>query len=68
MNTWEVIIYEGSGVYNWKANEKGSDCKIPVFGKTFSNEIETKKDWKRYADSVGIENFNYITEKSKEEK
>ena len=66
MNIWEVIIYEGNGTWNWKANEKDSNCDIPVFGKGFDNEIKTKEDFERYAKSIGIENYEYVTEKSKE--
>jgi len=63
---WEVIIYEENGVWNWKANEKDSVCNIPVFGKTFDSEIKTKEDFERYAESVGIEKYEYVTEENKE--
>lgn len=67
MNTWEVIIYEGNGIWNWKANND-SDCKIPIFGKTFDSETKAKIDFEKYANLVGIKNYEYITEKeSKEE-
>ena len=66
MNIWEVIIYEGNGIWNWKANNKDSDCKIPIFGKTFSSEEETITDWKKYADLHSIKNCK-IKKESKEE-
>lgn len=67
MDIWEVIIYEGNGIWNWKTNNKDSDCKIPIFGKTFGSEVKAKTDFEKYANSVGIENYKYVTEKSEEE-
>ena len=67
MNIWETTIYEGNGIWNWKAIEKDSDITIPVFGKGFDSKFNAKQDFKEYAKRENIENYEYVTVKKKEE-